>query len=43
MIFLDLGNQPLANRYKSLNLKKEKEIKYKLLINFDPKSKLVSI
>ena len=43
MIFLDLGYQPLANRYKSSTSKKEKEIKYRLLINFDPKSKLVSI
>jgi len=43
MIFLDLGYQPLANRYKSSTSKKKKEIKYKLLINFDSKSKLVSI
>tara|TARA_Y100000816_G_scaffold200155_1_gene146933 strand:- start:114 stop:1292 length:1179 start_codon:yes stop_codon:yes gene_type:complete len=43
MIFLNLGYQPLANRYKSLNSKKKKEIKYKLLVNFDPRTKLVSI
>ena len=35
MIFLNLGYQPLANRYKSLNSKKKKEIKYKLLVNFE--------
>ena len=39
--FLDLGLQPLANKY--LKEFKSNQIKYKLKIYFDTKSKLVSI
>jgi methylation protein EvaC len=39
--FLDLGNQPLANKYlKKFN---HKQVKYNLKIYFDTKSKMVSI
>ena len=41
MIFLDLGYQPFANEY--LKTKKKNEKKYKLLIDFDKKTKIVSI
>jgi len=39
--FLDLGNQPLANNY--LSKFKKKQIKYKLKLFFNTKSKMVSI
>ena len=41
MIFLDLGLQPFANEY--LRNKKKKEKKYKLLIDYNNKTKIVSI
>ena len=41
MIFLDLGYQPFANEY--LIQKKKKEKKYRLLIDFNKKNKIVSI
>ena len=41
MIFLDLGYQPFANEY--LKHKKKKEKKYRLLIDFNKKNKIVSI
>ena len=41
--FLDLGNQPLANSYiKNKNINK-KERKYRLIICFNKRNKLVSI
>ena len=43
MIFLDLGYQPLANRYRNFKKKKFKELKYRLLVNFNFSSQLVSI
>ena len=43
MIFLDLGLQPLANKYLNLNQKKEREIKFRLLLDFNLKTKIVSI
>ena len=43
MIFLNLGIQPLANDYPKITEVKKKEKKYKLLIDFDKKNKLVSI
>ena len=39
--FLDLGNQPLANNY--LNKFKFKQVKYKLKLYYNTKTKLVSI
>ena len=39
--FLDLGFQPLANQY--LSRFKSNQIKYKLKVNFNTKSKMVSI
>ena len=39
--FLDLGSQPLANNY--LNKFKSKQIKYKLKLYYNTKTKLVSI
>ena len=41
--FLDLGQQPLANYYLNKNQINKKERKYRLIICFDNKSKLVSI
>ncbi|MDB2470972.1 class I SAM-dependent methyltransferase [Candidatus Pelagibacter bacterium] len=41
--FLDLGQQPLANYYLDKNQINKKERKYRLIICFDNKSKLVSI
>ena len=43
--FLDLGMQPLANKYltKKDILQKKKELFYHLEVGFDPKIKLVSI
>ena len=41
MIFLDLGYQPLANEYLKNTNSKEK--KYRLLVDFNKKSKIVSI
>ena len=41
MIFLDLGYQPFANEY--LKKRKKKEKKYRLLIDFNKKNKIVSI
>tara|TARA_Y100000590_G_scaffold392435_1_gene469843 strand:- start:178 stop:1350 length:1173 start_codon:yes stop_codon:yes gene_type:complete len=41
MIFLDLGLQPLANEY--LKSTRVKEKKYRLLIDFNKKNKIVSI
>lgn len=41
MIFLDLGFQPFANEY--LKHKKKREKKYRLLIDYDKKNKIVSI
>ena len=42
--FLNLGKQPLANKYLSKKeLSKKKEQFYRLQIGFDIKSKLVSI
>ena len=41
--FLDLGWQPLANYYIKKNHIKKKEKKYRLIICFNIKSKLVSI
>ncbi len=41
MIFLDLGYQPFANEY--LKNKFQKEKKYRLLIDFNKKNKIISI
>jgi 2-polyprenyl-3-methyl-5-hydroxy-6-metoxy-1,4-benzoquinol methylase len=41
MIFLDLGYQPFANKY--LTKVNQKEKKYRLLIDFNKKTKIVSI
>ena len=43
--FLDLGMQPLANKYltKKDIIKKNKELFYHLEVGFDSKTKLVSI
>ena len=41
--FLDLGLQPLANYYLNKNQINKKEKKYRLIISFDNKTKLVSI
>jgi len=41
--FLNLGQQPLANYYLDKNQINKKERKYRLIICFDNKSKLVSI
>ena len=43
--FLDLGMQPLANKYltKKDIIKKNKEQFYHLEVGFNPKTKLVSI
>ena len=41
MIFLDLGFQPFANEY--LKPKKKREKKYRLLIDYDKRNKIVSI
>jgi methylation protein EvaC len=41
--FLDLGLQPLANNYIKKNELKKKEKKYRLIVGFDKKTKLVSI
>ena len=43
MIFLDLGLQPLANKYLNLNQKKKRETKFRLLLDFNVKTKIVSI
>lgn len=41
--FLDLGQQPLANYYLNKSQIKKKEKKYRLIICFDNRNKLVSI
>ncbi len=41
--FLDLGLQPLANYYLKKSQINKKEKKYKLIVSFDKKTKLVSI
>ena len=41
--FLDLGQQPLANYYLNKSQIKKKERKYRLIVCFNNKSKLVSI
>ena len=43
MIFLDLGSQPLANEYLKKKDINKKEKKYRLLIDFNNKNKVVSI
>ena len=41
--FLDLGKQPLANYYLKIKQIKSRERKYRLIVNFDSITKLVSI
>ena len=43
MIFLDLGSQPLANDYLNKKNINKPEKKYRLLIDFNKKNKIVSI
>ncbi len=43
MIFLDLGLQPLANKYLNFNQIKKRETKFRLLLDFNVKTKIVSI
>ncbi|WP_075482531.1 class I SAM-dependent methyltransferase [Candidatus Pelagibacter communis] len=43
MIFLDLGLQPLANKYLNFNQIKKHETKFRLLLDFNVKTKIVSI
>jgi len=43
MIFLDLGSQPLANEYLNKKNINKPEKKYRLLVDFNNKNKIVSI